>query len=93
MSESRIAPDQQDPLKGIVRPAFFEKPEQSFDCDIHDVVGRFFACCAMDHMRDTLHCCVHNLAIRNGAFHDLKAIVRFRYAVVTQGANCQVLVS
>ena len=54
MADRVIAADQDELLKRLGCPAFFQKPEQALYRDIHDLFRRFFDMSHVHHVRHAL---------------------------------------
>ena len=87
MPHARIAADEQEAAKLATGPALFEQPEEPLDGHVHDVVGRLLARRQMQDMRDAANRPGRDLALRDGAVHDLEPIAGRQRAVMAQGAN------
>ena len=64
--------------EGFAGAAFFEQPEEAFDGDVDDVVGRFFAGGAMDDVGDAGHGAADDVTVGDIAGDDFETVVGIR---------------
>jgi hypothetical protein len=69
--QGSVAANEDDLPKRRTGAAGLQQPEQALHGYIDDIVRRFLACRAMEHMSDSGHGFVHDSAIRNASVHDL----------------------
>ena len=64
MADRVIAADQDELLKRLGGPAFFQEPEKALHRDIHDLFRRFFDMGHVYHVGHALQAGVHGAALR-----------------------------
>jgi hypothetical protein len=84
-----VAADQNDLMERRTDAALFEQPEQTFDRDIHHIVGSFFAGCEVQDVRDSVHGLAHQASIRDAAANDFDASAWFQKAVMTKSPDAK----
>ena len=84
-----IAADQDELLKGLGRPAFFQKPKQALHRDIHDLFRRFFDMGHVHHVGHALQAGARGFALRQIAADDFDPLLRGHEPVMTQRADLE----
>ena len=82
MTHGRVPPNQNDALESIANTAFFQKPEQTFDCDINNGVRSLLASSAVNNMRNPYHRGMHDSLVRDASSYYLQALLGFWDTVV-----------
>ena len=82
-----VATNKDELFEGATFSAGFEQPEETFDCDVHDAVGSFFAGGQMEDVGDAVHCCVDVVLIGHITACNFEAVLWVDYAVVAKGAH------
>ena len=75
MTQGRVPSNQNDALESITNPAFFQKPEKAFDCDVNNRVWSVFASSAVNHVRNSYHRGLHDLSVRDAPSCYLQALL------------------
>ncbi len=87
MAQGSVAANEDDLLKRGTGAAGLQQPEQALHGHIDDIVWRFLAGRAMEHMSNTGYGLVHDSTIRNASLHNLHPRARMQNAIVTQSAD------
>ena len=84
MADRVVAADQDELLKGLGCPAFFQEPKQTLHRDIHDLFRRFFDMGHVHHVSHALQAGARGFALREVAAHDFDPLLRGDQPVMTQ---------
>jgi hypothetical protein len=87
MADGAIATDENKLAEGLARAALFEEPEETFDGNVDNIVGSFFASGAMNDMSDASHGAADDVPFGDIASDDFEAIVGTEGAIVAESAN------
>lgn len=87
-----ITTNENELFEGVAFTAGFEQPKESFDGDVHDTVGGFFAGGQVQHVGDAVHCGVDIVLIGHVAACDFEAVLWVEHAVVTKSTHGGVLI-
>src|SRR5215472_6379252 len=90
MTEGSVATDQYKLFESCAGPALLEKPEESFDCNVHHIFRRFFASGAMQDMSDSGHGATYDRAVGNTTPHNLQPRLRLQLSVVAKSAHVDI---
>jgi len=93
MPQCGVPSNEDELIKRAASSTLFQQPKQSFDRNIHHLVGSFFAGRAMNDVSDSLHCGAHRFAISDVSLYDLDPLMWLGNPIVAEGANGNVFVT
>jgi hypothetical protein len=82
MAYASISANQNELPEGWAGAASLEQPEETFDCHIHDLIGRFFARRQMDDVAYPIQGILYRLAMLYGAAHNLEPVIAIEHTLV-----------